>query len=147
MTEMKWGRMRLPLWLWAVAGLGVAWNLFGIAQLVDFATQTRASLMMKGMSAAAADLYYGLPVWMTLAFAVGSGGGLLGSVTLACRRSATIPILALSLAGYLALFAGDYAYGVFAAIPGQMAVLVIVVAIAALLLAAGLRARQRGLID
>jgi hypothetical protein len=33
-------------------------------QLADFVTQTHESLMMKGMKAPAADLYYGLPLWM-----------------------------------------------------------------------------------
>lgn len=85
----------------------MAWNAFGIVQLADFVTQTHESLMMKGMSAQAADLYYGLPLWMKVAFALGSIGGLVGSVLLGLRRSAAVTVLAASLAGYVALFAGD----------------------------------------
>ena len=52
---------------------------------------------MKGMSAPAGDLYYGLPLWMKVAFAVGSIGGLVGSVLLGLRRSAAVTVLAASL--------------------------------------------------
>lgn len=137
-------RMPKPIWLLAVAAFGVAWNVFGLMQLADFIGQTRASLMMKGMSAPAADLYYGLPAWMKLAFAIGSGGGLIGSIALAAGRRIAVPVFAVSLAGYVALYAGDAAYGVFAVIPGQMAILSLVVAIAVALLAASLTARRAG---
>lgn len=50
---------------------------------------------------------------MKLAFAVGSIGGLAGSVALAARSAVAVPILLASLVGYLALYAGDYAHGVF----------------------------------
>jgi len=137
-------RLPKPVWLLMVAAFGVAWNVFGLVQLANFIGQTRESLMMKGMSAPAADLYYGLPAWMKLAFAIGSGGGLIGSVALAAGPRVAVPILAASLAGYVALYAGDVAYGVFAAIPGQMAILSLVVAIAVALLGAALVARRAG---
>lgn len=101
---------------------------------------------MKGMSAKAADLYYALPVWMKLAFAVGSGGGLIGSIALGTRRHIAVPIFVASLVGYLALFAGDHAYGVFDAIPGQMTVLLIVVAVAIALLLSGIFAERQRLL-
>lgn len=145
MNDTTMARVRLPVWVWLFAALGAAWNVFGIVQLVDFATQTQASLMMKGMTPPAAELYYGLPVWMKLVFAIGSFGGLIGSVMLGARRRAAIPVFAVSLAGYVALFAGDYAYGVFDAIPGQMGVLLIVIAVAVALLVASLLARRQGL--
>jgi hypothetical protein len=126
------GRMhtRSPAWLLAVAALGVAWNAFGIVQLVDFVTQT----------------YYGLPAWMKLVFAVGSVGGLVGSIALVTRRLPAVPILLASLAGYVALWAGDLAHGVFDVIPGQMAVLSAVVAVAVALLGTALLARRQGIV-
>ncbi len=144
MSDMALIQNRLPAWTFVVGALGTAWNVFGLVQLADFVTQTQASLMMQGMSPAAAQLYYGLPDWMKLAFAAGSIGGLVGSLLLLARHRTAIPILAISLAGYLALFAGDYAHGVFEAIPGQLAVLLVVVAMAVLLLGAGLFAGKRG---
>lgn len=137
-------RGRPDVWLLMTAGLGVAWNAFGITQLFDFVAQTHDSLMMKGMSAPAADLYFGLPLWMKVVFAVGSIGGLVGSVLLGLRRSAAMMVLAASLTGYVALFAGDYAYGVFGVIEGQMAILILVLAIAVGLLGVSMVARRRG---
>ncbi len=98
------------------------------------------------MSPEAARLYYGLPPWMTFVFAIGSIGGLVGSLLLLARRSPAVPIFAASLTGYIALFAGDYAYGVFDAIPGQMAILAFVVAVAAALLGAAWFSRDRELL-
>lgn len=135
-----------PLWLWAAAALGAAWNIFGLVQLADFVWRTRSSLMMQGMSADAAELYYGLPAWMSVAFAVGSVGGLLGSIALAARREEAVLVFVISLVGYVALFTGDYAYGVFDAMPGQLGVLLVVLAVAVMLLVAGLHARSRQLL-
>jgi hypothetical protein len=146
MNDIAMNKAQLPAWVWLFAGLGLAWNIFGIVQLVDFTTQTQASLMMKGMTPSAAALYYGLPAWMKFVFATGSIGGLIGSLLLGARRSAAVPVFAVSLAGYVALFAGDFVYGVFNAIPGQMAVLLVVVAVAVALMAASLAARRQGLL-
>lgn len=146
MTAATPVHMRLPIWLAGSALLGAAWNAFGIVQLADFVAKTEASLMMSGMSAEAARLYYGLPSWMTIVFAIGAIGGLLGCVLLLIRRSSAVSVFALSLVGYVAIFAGDYAYGVFDAIPGQMAILSAVVLIAAALLAVAVYARIRGML-
>ncbi|HTI30925.1 MAG TPA: hypothetical protein VL405_02250 [Sphingomonas sp.] len=146
MTSLSATPARAALWLNIIAALGAAWNIFGLTQWVDFAFRTRSSLTMRGMSAAAADLYYGLPLWMTIAFAVGSGGGLIGCVGLILRRRWAVPVLAVSLGGYIALFVGDAMHGVFAAIPGQMAILSTVVAFAVGLLAVGLFAQRRALL-
>lgn len=51
-------RSGAPIWLLVVAGLGTAWNVFGNVQLGALIGQTHESLMMKGMSPAAARLYY-----------------------------------------------------------------------------------------
>lgn len=145
-TEAMTPSRRLPLWLWVAAAFGVAWNIFGLVQLTDFVLQTRESLMMKGMSPAAAALYYGLPVWMKLAFALGSFGGVAGSVAMMLRCRAAVPVLGASLVGYIALYAGDYIYGVFEAIPGQRIILSTVVAIAVGLLGVSLLARRQRLL-
>lgn len=131
-----------PMWVLIVAAFGIAWNSFGIVQLVDFVTRTRTSLMMDGMPPAAAELYYGLPTWMQLVFAVGSVGGLVGSLALMMRPRLAAPLLAASLVGYLALWTGDLVYGLFQAFPGQMAILTTVVVIAVALLAAALLGRR-----
>lgn len=132
------------MWIFIVAAFGVACNAFGIIQLADFVTRTRASLLMSGMTPAAAELYYGLPIWMQLVFAVGSIGGLVGSLALLVRPRVAVPVLAASLAGYVTLWFGDLSYGVFDVVPGQMAILSVVVAIAVALLAIALSGQRSG---
>lgn len=101
--------------------------------------------MAAGMTAAQAQIYFWLPGWMTAAFAIGVFGGLLGSLALAARRFAALPmILAASSVGYLVLFSGDVHFGVFDALPGQLAILAFVLLVALALLATGWAARSRG---
>ena len=146
MTDMVAPRGRGPVWLGAAAAFGVAWNAFGLIQLADMLAQTGASLMMRGMSAAAAEVYLALPGWMSVVFAIGAGGGVAGSVALALRRRVALQLFAASLAGYIALYAGDLAHGLFALIPGQQAILTTVVAIAVALLAVAWIARRRNML-
>ena len=132
---------RLPAWLRATAALGILWNAYGVAQYASSWTQTPQSLMAAGMTAVQAEIYLGLPPWMGLVFA-----GLLGSVALALRRGIAVPVFALSLVGYICLFAGDVWYGVFTHIPAQLAILAFVVVVAAGLLGAARAAAARGLL-
>ncbi len=64
---------------------------------------------------------------MTIAFAVGVFGGALGCLLLLARRAIAVPVFALSLAGYLALYAGDILHGVFAAMGAPQVVVLTVV--------------------
>jgi hypothetical protein len=97
---------------------------------------TGQSLIAQGMTAAQAAVMMGYPGWMTLAFAMGVLGGLVGSVLLLLRRKGAVAVLAASLAGYVVLYLGDVTQGVFAAMgTPQVVVLTVVVAIAVGLLA------------
>jgi hypothetical protein len=135
---------RLPLWLHVLLGAAMAWNLFGLYQLNDSMTQSEGGLMMRGMSAEAARIYHGLPTWMHAAFALGAGGGAIGCMLLALGRRSATAVFAASLAGYVALFAGDWALGLFAVLPGQMSVAAVVLAVAAAMLALSAAAQRRG---
>lgn len=134
-----WRRTFLTL-----ATLGVAWNIFGIVQLFGTLTGTPGSLMASGMTAEQAAAYLALPGWMNVAFALGVFGGLAGSVALALRRRVARPVLAVSMAAYVALFAGDAHHGLFEIMPRQLPVLLVVLAVAAVLLVAGVAARRSG---
>lgn len=124
--------MALPKWFWICAGLGFAWNMFGVAQFLGTTLASQEGLMMSGMTEAQARLYFGLPVWMTIAFAIGVFGGLLGSALLLLRRKQSVPIFAVSLAGYVVLYVGDITEGVFAIMgSSQVIILTCVVLIAA----------------
>ncbi len=137
---------RAPAWFWGMAGFGVLWNLYGIFQFIGTLTPAGRSAMAAGMTAAQAQIYFSLPAWMTVVFAIGVFGGLLGSLALALRRTAAVPVLAASLVGYVALFSGDVHFGVFDAMPGQLAILAFVVVVAAALLATAWVARSRALL-
>lgn len=134
-------------WFWLVAGLGLAWNLFGALRFLDTAFASAEALVAGGMTPAQAALYAALPAWLHLAFGLGVGGGVLGCLLLLLRRRGAVPVLAASLAAYLVLFLGDVTEGVFAAFgPAQVIILSCVVLIAAALLWFALRMARRGVL-
>jgi hypothetical protein len=137
---------KTPFWFWAAGAFGLVWNVYGVYQFTGSFSQTPESLMAAGMTAEAAEVYFGLPVWMTLVFAIGVFGGLAGSVLLLLRRAIALPVFAVSLAGYVALFAGDVGYGVFKNNTTQLTILVFVVAVAAALFAVARVSRSRGIL-
>lgn len=134
----------IPMWFWLAAGLGLAWNVFGVVQYLSTAGASVDSLVRGGMTPAQATLYHGLPVWMGWSFAVGVFGGVLGSALLLLRRNAAVPVLAVSLAAYFVLYIGDITLGVFEAFgTPQVVILSLVVLIAGALLWLALRMRAR----
>ncbi len=136
-----------PLWFWTGAGLGLAWNLFGLVQFVGSLTQTEASLIAGGLTTEQAAVMMGYPVWMTVVFAVGVVGGTIGCGML-LRNSLAVPVFVTSLAGYLLLYIGDIVYGVFAAMGApQVIVLTMVVAIATAVLWLSRKARTQSLLS
>ncbi len=136
-----------PLWFWIVAGLGLAWNIFGAVQFVGTLSATPESLQAQGLTAEQAAVMLGYPVWMTVVFAVGVFGGTIGCLLMLARKAVALPVFALSLIGYIALYIGDIVHGVFAAMGApQVVVLSIVVAIAAALWALARVFRARGLL-
>lgn len=136
-----------PLWFWGAAGLGLVWNAYGVVQYIGSVRATPESLIAGGLTAEQAAVMTGYPLWMTAAFAIGVFAGLAGCVLILLRSKAALPVFALSLAGYAALYIGDITQGVFAAMGApQVIILSLVVAIAALLLWLARHARKAGLI-
>ena len=136
------------LWFWAAAGLGLAWNLFGAFQFISSLSATLESLKAQGMTAEQAAVMLGYPAWMTIVFAVGVFGGVLGCGLLLLRKAAAVPVFAASLAGYIALYIGDIVHGVFAALGmPQVIVLSAVVLIAAGLMWLARHARAQGILQ
>lgn len=128
--------LRAPVWFLAAGVGGIAWNIFGLVQFAGSLVATQESLIASGLTADQAAVMTGYPGWMTLAFAIGVFGGLAGSVLLLFRLNIAKPVLAISLAAYVALWIGDALHGVFAAMGmPQIVILTIVVAIAAALFA------------
>ena len=136
-----------PLWYRATASAGLIWNAYGTWQFALSLTATPDSLVASGLTPDQAQVMLTYPVWMTLAFALGVLGGLVGSVLLLMRHRAALPVFAASLAGYVVLYIGDITQGVFAALGApQVIILTLVVAIAAGLLALAARAKTSALI-
>jgi hypothetical protein len=136
-----------PLWYWIAAGLGLAWNIFGLTAFKDFATGTKEYWQSTGMTAEQATLYSSLPTWMTIVFAIGVIGGTIGCALLLARHRLALPVLVVSLLGYIALYLGDIFLGVFAALgTPQIAVLTTVLAVAAALLWLARYARSRAIL-
>jgi len=135
MMENITSRAKVPKWFWIVAALGLAWNVFGVVQFMATAQGTVDTLMGNGLTKEQAELYVGLPQWMTGAFAVGVFGGVIGSILLLMRMPAAKTVFGISLAAYIILYVGDITQGVFAAFGlSQVLILTTVVAIAAGLL-------------
>lgn len=140
-------KLPAPAWLWATAGLGLAWNAYGIVQFVASLSATPDGLMAQGLTEAQAAVMLGYPAWMTVAFAIGVFGGAVGCALLMMRSSLALPVFAVSLAAYVVLYAGAIAQGVFAALGApQVIILSLVVLIAAGLLAVARRAAKSGLL-
>ena len=137
---------KAPIWFWAAAAFGLAWNVYGVYQFVGSFSQTEESLMAAGMNAEATAVYFALPAWISFVFAVGVFAGLAGSVLLLLRKTVAVPVFAVSLVGYIALFSGDVAYRVFENNPMQLTILVFVVVVAVALLALAWFARKRAVI-
>lgn len=138
----------IPLWFWIAAGLGLAWNIFGVVQFLGSLSATSESLMATGLTAEQAAVMLGYPMWMTIAFAVGVFGGLAGCVLLLLKKRLSVLVFAVSLAGYVILYIGDITEGVFAAIgTSQVVILSLVVAIAAALLWLARHCDRRGVLS
>ena len=72
--------------LLTVGLLGLAWNIFGTYQFIGSVNATAESLMAMGMSEAQAMVMTKYPLWMTIAFAIGVFGGLIGSILFLLRN-------------------------------------------------------------
>lgn len=126
---------KMPTWFWIVAVLGCAWNIFGVVQFIQSVTATQESFVAMGMTESQAKTMLTYPLWMTIAFAIGTFGGLVGSVLLLVRKKLATPIFIASLVGYIILYIGDITEGVFEAIGiQQVIILTTVVLVAAVLL-------------
>jgi hypothetical protein len=126
--------VKFPIWFWVIAALGLAWNIFGAVQFLGGLGADVTTMMNKGMTEAQAKLYFGLPVWMNIAFAMGVFGGILGCLLLMMRKKLAVLVFWVSLAAYLVLYAGDIFLGVFEVFGTQQVIILTTV----VLIAAGL---------
>lgn len=96
-----------PKWFWMVSGLGLVWNLMGVAAFIGQMTMDTNSL-----SAVERAFHESTPVWATVGFAVAVSGGVLGCAALLLRKGWAFPMLVVCLLGIVvqvshSLFIGD----------------------------------------
>lgn len=85
-----------PRWFWIASGLGLAWNLVGVAA---FVAQMGMDLSQLGEIERA--YYEEMPVWAIAAYGIAVISGCVGCVALLLRRSWALPMLLLCLAGII----------------------------------------------
>ena len=100
--------------LWAVAGLGMIWNIAGALNLF---MQMNAG-MLASMPAEQRAIVEARPAWATVAFGVGVLAGAAGCALLLWRKRSAFPVLAMSLAAialhmvsYFGIAGGGVAFG------------------------------------
>ncbi len=83
-----------PRWFWIASGLGLVWNLVGVAA---FLAQMGMDLSQLGEAERA--YYEDMPLWATVAYGVAVFSGCVGCLALLLRRSWALPMLLLCLVG------------------------------------------------
>lgn len=106
---------KIPAHYWVVAGLSLLWNAFGA---VDYTlTKMRNPAYLANFPPEMMAAIDKFPAWMTIFWALGVWGSLLGSVLLLIRSRLAVTAFWLSLLG----LAVSTAYQIFGdALPGSM---------------------------
>jgi hypothetical protein len=87
-------RIRPPKWFWIITIGAIVWNGFGVAAYLSELSMTDEAFA--ALSDAEQSLYESRPMWVSVAFAVSVGAGLIGSILLALRHSYATAILGIS---------------------------------------------------
>jgi len=126
MTERT---IKTPWHLWLVGVVAVLFNSIGVFDFVMSMTRGAAYMASAGMTPEQIAHYQQMPAWMTVDWAIGVFGALLGSVLILLRNKLAWPVLAVSLAAFLLSLAYTYLLTDGGKIMGQqMAVMSAVIA-------------------
>ena len=93
----------VPAWYWAVAIAAMLFETAGAYLFADSLTLDRATLPLDQRA-----LYDATPQWMTIAWAVAIGAGLIGALGLLLRRRFAEPFLLISVFAVVVQFAGVF---------------------------------------
>ncbi|MEQ1499667.1 MAG: hypothetical protein ABL914_13505 [Novosphingobium sp.] len=102
--------VRPPLSFWTIAGLGLAWNMFGAYLYMLSKIDPEAAL--QGVTPAMRDYVAAMPLWAHLGWSLGIWGSVLGSVLMLARSRHATGAFMVSLIGALASFAAQAMAGV-----------------------------------
>jgi hypothetical protein len=138
---------RTPWHLWAVGGVGLLWNGFGLTDFALTMSQGETWLRSMGMTDPQIDYFNAMPAWAFAVWALGVGTAFLGSVLLLLKRRWAVHAFALSLVGLVLSALYTFAWSNGAEVMGSAVYMQIVVWAGALFFAAyaGLMAK-RGLL-
>jgi hypothetical protein len=137
---------KTPVHLWIVGVLALLWNAFGA---FDFtATQIQLDGYMKQFTPAQLDYFYGFPLWVTIAWALGVWGAFLGSVLLLFRCRWAVHLFGASLVGLAVSSVYNFGLSNGIEIMGTVGVVITLViwVIAILLLYYSMRQVKRGVL-
>ncbi len=98
---------KTPVHLWVVGVLGFLWSSIGAMDYVM--TQTRNESYMSAFTPEQLEFFYGLPVWVVAAWAIGVWGGVVGTALLLLRKSVATWVLLASVLGVLITTFHNYA--------------------------------------
>jgi hypothetical protein len=105
MTERT---IKTPWHLWLVGVVAVLFNSIGVFDFVMSMTRGATYMASAGMTPEQIAHYRDMPSWMTVDWAVGVFGALLGSVLILLRNKLAWPVLVVSLAAFLLSLAYTY---------------------------------------
>jgi ribose/xylose/arabinose/galactoside ABC-type transport system permease subunit len=92
---------KTPWHLWVVGIVAVLFNGIGVFDFVMSMTQGAGYLEKAGMTPEQISYYLQMPGWMTIVWAVGVFGALLGSVLVLMRKRLAGPVFIVSLAAFV----------------------------------------------
>ena len=86
--------------IWIVGILTLLWNSFGAFDYVM--TQTQNEAYMSAFSEEQLAYFYAMPTWYVISWSVAIWTAVLGSLLILFRSKFAVPVLALSLLGFIA---------------------------------------------
>ncbi len=90
---------KLPTSFWAIAGVGLVWNLIGFASFAMQMVATPEQMAQMYPTEAQQAFVNGVPGWATAAYALAVIAGVLACVALLMRKSVAKILFGLSIAG------------------------------------------------
>lgn len=92
---------RTPWHLWLVGVIAVLFNAIGVFDFVMSMARGADYMASAGMTQDQIAHYLGMPIWMTIVWAVGVFSAFLASFLLLLRKKLALPVFVLSLAAFL----------------------------------------------
>jgi len=136
-----------PIHLWLVGILSLLWNAMGCFDYL--ATKLRLEFYMSQFSPEQLDYFYGFPAWVTVFWALGVWGALLGSVALLLASRHAVTLFSISLLGMVVTSIHTLGFTEGLEVMGTGAALfsAVIFVIGLLLLVYARRQRKSGVLD